>query len=586
MKKLALLACAVVALSGSAHAATLYVSAGAHAGGKGSKAHPFASLQAVEEASQPGDTIMIEPSSGPALDGGIALKPGQSLIGDGPPVLQSAPAVIDGGPTVWASAGRKALPRLTNSSGARNSGDAVELANDTTVRNLVIPTAFRGDIYGMDVKNVSVTGNDVAGQNTSKTFGFVVQPFFLETYTPFVARSTTRAATLKAGWATIMIDQASVVGAADISGNYVHDSFCGDGIDVRGMGTGGITVKMDHNFIARLIQCDPTRAVQAISTQVVGTSTLHAVLTNNSIANSGSPGADAEGIFVNPAEGGTLTETIDNNVYLNGIGGASTNGLEYILGNGSAQSSVVVTNSIFRGNPGDMLEEFNRGEFGSTQSLTLDHVTVENTTISNGNAPFANPPGKAGSPDNTGECFGIGSVGANDKTLFTMTNSTFTGCDNNGIEVTNNYVKNDGDGFPALISLYIDHSRISGSRYYNLYFTDLTPLTTLQVRVQNSDLTTSKEGIVAAFDQQPTGTLTNAQIDLGGGALGSVGQNCISGGALFDVETNAYKIAAQHNWWGQPGGPAPAHVSAPGLDSSSPLAQAPAACTAPQNLGR
>ena len=375
-----------------------------------------------------------------------------------------------------------------------------------------------------------------------------------------------------------MIDQASVKGEADISGNYVHDSFCGDGIDVRGLGTGNITVRMDHNFITRLIQCPPTLAVQAISTQVIGTSNLHAVLTNNSIANSGSDRADAEGIFVNPAEAGTLTETIDNNVYLNGIGGASTNGLEYILGNGSAQSSVVVTNSVFRGNPGDMLEEFNRGEFGSTESLTLDHVTVENTTISNGNAPFANPPGKAGSPDNTGECFGIGSVGANDKTLFTMTNSSFTGCDNNGIEVTNNYVKGDGDGFPSEISLYIDHSRISGSRYYNLYFTNLTPLGALQVRVQNSDLTTSKEGIVAAFDQQPTGSAKDVNIDLGGGALGSVGQNCISGGALFDVETNAYKVSAQNDWWGQAGGPAAGRLSGQTIDTASPLSAAPAAC--------
>lgn len=580
MNKIAVIVCGMFPLlvSSFAQAATWYVRAGGTSAGSGSKSSPFSSLQAVEQKSQPGDTIMIEPAA-TALDGGIALKPGQKLIGDGPSVLTSAPALIPDGPTVWASANLKALPRITNTT-ERNSGDAVELADNVVVHNLVIPTARRGDIYGTDVKNVSITGNDVAGQNTSKTFGFVVQPFFLETYTPYVARSTTRAAVLKAGWATIMIDQASVKGDAEISGNYVHDSFCGDGIDVRGLGTGNITVKMDHNFITRLIQCDPTRAVQAISTQVIGTSNLHAILTNNSIANSGSPGADAEGIFVNPAEAGTLTETIDNNVYLNGIGGASTNGLEYILGNGSAQSSVVVTNSFFRGNPGDMLEEFNRGEFGSTQSLTLDHVTVENTTISNGNAPFANPPGKATSPDNTGECFGIGSVGANDKTLFTMTNSSFTGCGNNGIEVTNNYVKGDGDGFPSEISLYIDHSRISGSRFYNLYFTNLTPLGALQVRVQNSDLTTSKEGIVAAFDQQPTGSAKDVNIDLGGGALGSVGQNCISGGALFDVETNAYKVSAQNNWWGQAGGPKAGRLSGQAIDTGSPLAQAPAACAA------
>ena len=178
MNKPALLVCFLLLAPAGAQASTWYVRAGAHAPGTGSKASPFSSLQAVQDKSAPGDTIMVEPSAGAPLDGGIALKPGQKLIGDGPAVLKPAPALIDGGPTIWAPAALKALPRLTNASGARNSGDAVELANDTVVRNLVIPGAYRGDIYGTDVKNVSITGNDVAGQNTSKTFGFVVQPFF------------------------------------------------------------------------------------------------------------------------------------------------------------------------------------------------------------------------------------------------------------------------------------------------------------------------------------------------------------------------------------------------------------------------
>jgi len=86
-----------------------------------------------------------------------------------------------------------------------------------------------------------------------------------------------------------------------------------------------------------------------------------------------------------------------------------------------------------------MLEEFNRGENGSTATLILDHVVVEQTTISGGIPSYANPPGAATVPDNTGECLGIGSVGANDTTILQMIDSSFTGCDNNGIEVTNNH---------------------------------------------------------------------------------------------------------------------------------------------------
>src|SRR4051812_48132409 len=65
-----------------AHAATLHVRAGAPPGGTGTTAAPFATLAAVEAASAPGDTIVVDPAA-QALDGGIALKPGQRLEGGG-----------------------------------------------------------------------------------------------------------------------------------------------------------------------------------------------------------------------------------------------------------------------------------------------------------------------------------------------------------------------------------------------------------------------------------------------------------------------------------------------------------------------
>ena len=60
-----------------------YVSATAAAGGDGSANAPFNTLAQVQQASGPGDTIIIEPSpvSVPPLDGRIVLKAGQRLIG-------------------------------------------------------------------------------------------------------------------------------------------------------------------------------------------------------------------------------------------------------------------------------------------------------------------------------------------------------------------------------------------------------------------------------------------------------------------------------------------------------------------------
>jgi hypothetical protein len=564
------------------HTQTWYVNASAPAGGDGSAGAPFNTLAAVQDAFGPGDTIMIEPST-LTLNGGIALLPGQRLIGDGPPVVQFGPSLIPNGPQVVGPSGAASLPRITNT-GTFLLGDAVQLASNTVVENLVIAGARRGGIYGQDALNVTIRGNDISGFNTSGTPGFVVQPFCLEQYAAGVANCGPNG--INAGWAGILLDTASGHSSISIANNFVHDGVCGDGIDVRGMNTGDVTVQEENNFVSGLKQCSSVGTIEGIGTQVTGTSRMRATLVGNTEANNGSPGANMDSLFVNPAEAGVLTETIDHNVYLNGIGGASTNGMEFILSNGSANAKLVISNSFFRNNPGDMLEEFNRGGSGSRAELDLENVTVEQTTISRGLPVYGEPPGSAASPDNTGECLGIGSVGSNDTTILVMTDSSFTGCGNNGIEVTNNHPANglDGPDAPHTISLSIDHSKISGSAFYNLWVNDVTPLTDLRVMVQDSDLSVSDSGVAVAFDIQPTtGATTSAQIDLGGGPLGSAGRNCIFDGFIHNLEATGYNVFAEHDWWGTPSGPPVGTVveSMPGfvVNTSGFLKQAPLACS-------
>jgi hypothetical protein len=558
-----------------------YVSATGAAGGNGSAVAPFNTLAQVQQASGPGDTIIVvaSPINVPPLDGGIALKASQRLVGGGPPVVKFGPPLISGGPPVVGPAGLSSLPRITNTTGAANSGDAVRLADDTDVENLVITGPYRGAIYGQDVVGVTVRGNDLSDFNTSGTVGFVVQPFDLATFTPGVGIEV--ATGVRAGWAAILIDAADVSTALSIANNYLHDGVCGDGIDIRGMNTGDIGVQVNYNFITRLVQCGSVSAIQGISTQVTGTSRLRATLFGNTEADNGSPGANMDRLFVNPAESGTLVETIDHNVDITGIGGASTNGFEYILSNGNANSHVTISNSYFRNNPGDMLEEFNYGA-GSTTTLVLDNVTVEQTTISGGVPSYATPSGSAAITGNLGECLAISADGANDTTVLQMTDSSFTGCDNNGIQVTGNHATGNGVGNLHTIVVNIDNSTINGSRFYNLWVNDVTPLTNLKVRVQDSDLSASSSGVSVAFDQQPTGATASALIDLGGGSLGSDGRNCIFGGAIYDLEATQYNVAAENNWWGSAKGPLPGKVveTVPGykIDTSRPLRREPPAC--------
>ena len=562
------------------HGRAWYVSATATPAGNGTAFAPFNTLAKVQQISRPGDTIVVLPSplSAPPLDGGIILQPGQRLIGGGPPVVKADAPLIPDGPPTLTSAGLSSLPRITNTTTA-NNGDVVRLADDTDVENLVVTSAVRGAIYGLDVVGAGVHGNDLSDFNTSGVIGFIVQPFDLETFTAGVGNEL--AGGVKAGWAAVLIDTANVSTTLSITNNYVHDGACGDGIDVRGMNIGDVGVEVNYNFITRLVQCSTVGAIQGISTQVTGTARLRATLVGNSQANNGSPGANMDRLFINPAESGTLVEAIDHNVDIVGIGGASTNGFEYIVSNGNGTSQVTISNSYFQTNPGDMLELFNYGA-GSTANLSLDNVTVEQTTITGGVPSYATPPGTAAQTGNIGECLTLSPDGANDITIFHMKNSSFTGCDNNGIAVTGNHATNNGVGDLHTIVVDIDNSTINGSRFYNLWINDVTPLTNLKVRVQDSDLSKSSSGVAVAFDQQPTGATANAVIDLGGGALGSEGRNCIFGGAIFDLEAARYNVVAEHNWWGSANGPTAGKVveTAPGfnIDAFSPLRRAPSAC--------
>ena len=85
-------------------------------------------------------------------------------------------------------------------------------------------------------------------------------------------------------------------------------------------------------------------------------------------------------------------------------------------------------------------------------------------------------------------------------------------------------------------------------------------------------------------DDAGTGGTTSAQIDLGGGTLGSAGRNCIFGGAIYNLEATGYNVSAEHNWWGTASGPPSGTVieSEPGfkINTSAFLQQIPLVCSA------
>lgn len=554
---------AIGGVPGTAAAATprtWYVGASAPPGGTGTQARPFNSLAQVERASLAGDTILVLSATKP-LDGGIQLKRRQRLVGAGGAVTGLSPT--------------SAAPWLTNT-GTRLSGDAVRLADGVRVANLRITGTHRGGVYGEDVTGVAVVGNDVAGQNTSCTRGFLIPEFNFPTNVPGVGAPISGG--LPNGWAGIMVDGDTRIGAtAYISGNRVHDAECGDGIDVRISGTASYSVTIADNKVHGLRQGHDLKSVLAIGTQARDRGVLRARITGNrqwALGNAGElelgpHGADSEGVFINGVGPSLIDVVVERNHYDNTLGNFSANGLEMVTMGSGATARAVVRDSTFRGAPGDLIEE---GALGTDTRLdmTLERVLVEEST-GVGNTLLV--------PANNGDCVIAGALGARADVRLTVRDSILRNCKNNGLSLGSNVVN--GSGPAANVSATVTGSTITGNQGGNLGIRNFTALDRLSVRVQDTDLSNSKGigSMVANVSVEELGTTTSSVIDLGGGALGSTGGNCLHGG-LLAADVLRYAVSARGSWWGSPGGPGPLRtvVVDGSLDAGAPLGSAPARC--------
>ena len=530
----AIAACAgaVPPASASTASHTWFVKAGAAPGGDGSTQHPYASLSAVERAAAAGDTIVVLASPAPALDGGIVLQPGQKLVGGGPSVTH-----------LGASA---AAPRITNS-----RGDAVTLADGTEVSNLVVAGASRGGIYGSDVKNVTVDGNNISDTNTSCATGFVVQPFVLPLLAP--GAGVPFSSGLSNGWAAIMVDESHPTTSVSIKGNFSHDAGCADGIDVRASGAANATADVAGNTLTRLKQDSSKQSELAIGMQTTGTATLDAHIDGNTETYIGTAAlgdfgeADSEGVFGNSAGRSHLTEQIDHNTFAHGLGHISANCVETAASNGGPTMNISLTNSTCRWVVGDILEAANLSR-DATLTFNVDHVTAEHSTFV-GAVPWA-----AAEPGDDGDCMLEVASGANGTTSVNISNSRFTDCVADGLGVVSNVV--DGSGPARKLSFDVRNSRIAANQTSNLRVANATAVSELDGRVESSDISRSG-GTNVILENLDTSGATNARLDLGGGKLGSLGHNCIGGGQQTDVNAVRDDLDARHDWWGSPGGPPP-----------------------------
>lgn len=128
---------------------------GAGAGpGDGRDSSPFTTLSAVESASAVDETIFLRTGPG-AYEGGITLKTGQSLTGQG--VASDVTATLNGQTVVLLAA--ETAPTVT-----RASGTTVQVAADNVVQGLAVTSAAGAGMAGSGFASLTVGTISVAAQ--------------------------------------------------------------------------------------------------------------------------------------------------------------------------------------------------------------------------------------------------------------------------------------------------------------------------------------------------------------------------------------------------------------------------------------
>jgi hypothetical protein len=299
-------------------------------------------------------------------------------------------------------------------------------------------------------------------------------------------------------------------------------------------------------------------------------------LGNDEDVAAGPEGADSEGVFINPTGPSKMMVTVTRNTYEQtpGRGGFSANGLEFVSMGDGARALVTVRESTFSGTPGDVLEQLALGTNAHLR-LRLDRVEATRSTghADSGSGDTVLIPG------NNGDCLLSASGGAGNTVDLHVRRTTLSGCANNGL--TFGSAVANGSGPTRALTADIADSEITGNRGGNLRIGNLSELDLLRIKVERTNLSASQgaTSTPANLTVEELGTTNTATIDLGGGALGSSGRNCLHEGNLAAAVVG-YDVHARQNWWGQPGGPAPGSTTIAGgsLDAGAPLAAPAPGC--------
>jgi len=523
----------LMSLAGASEAAsTWYVKADAAAGGDGSRSRPFATLEQVETASRPGDTIRVLPSMR-ALDGGIQLKDGQRLTGLGDPVTKAAA----GG----------AQPTITNTSATRYNGDAVRLANNNLVENIHVDGAARAGIFGVNaarpeirgtlITNNMIQGNDLRRLEQLWPAGFVLYQSQGNHFGGITLLACGPGGSSYCAMHAPERAPAANVGEAVLAGNVIRDS-----------NLEGIMLLTDSG----------TSATFTITDTVVKDLSLNLPKPESLTPPVGIVRSRAFTLIALNHSQVTLTMSRFHAENLSPAGNYATDGLVFLTGGDSpvmnariSDATVMNPRMVGEVNNGDSIEIQHRGTTNGTINIDMTRLDLRDPASANIKIL------EAANPTN-----GVYNLSVSDSVF---TNSNPAGGLDGQIRLSGA-----SNGTKAF-TLTVRNTKFSGFGGA-VGILNANNLETLKVLVENSSLSgfTAPAGampIAAVTVTHPAGkTLGTAVIDLGGGPLGSRGRNRFvknAGRAVAvsnaNTATAPIRIDAAGDYWG--GGPADVSVS-------------------------
>jgi hypothetical protein len=526
MERRALLAAVfLMSMAGVSEAASIwYVKADAAADGNGSRGRPFATLQQVETASQPGDTIRVLPSMRP-LDGGIQLKDGQRLMGLGDQVTKAAAS--------------SARPTITNTSATRYNGDGVRLANNNLVENIHVDGAARAGIFGVNavrpeirgtlITNNMIQGNDLRRLERLWPEGFVLYQSQGNHFGGITLLACGPGASSYCAMHAPERAAAANVGEAVIAGNVIRDS-----------NLEGIMLLTDTGAVAGF----------AITDTVVRDLSLTLPRPESLTPPVGIVRSRAFTLIALNRSQVNLTLSRFHGENLSPAGNYATDGLVFLTGGDSpivnariSEAAILNPRMVGEVNNGDSIEIQHRGTTNGV--LNIDMTRLDLRDPASANIKIL----EAANPTN-----GVYNLSISD--------SVFSNANPNGSLDGQIRLSGASNGTKAF-TLAVRNTKFSGFGGA-IGILNANNLETLNVLVENSSLSdfTAPAGatpIAAVTVTHPADkNIGTAVIDLGGGSLGSRGRNRFVKNAGHDVSvsnanagTSPIRVDAAGNYWGK-----------------------------------